>query len=134
MTLTELAARANITIANLSILKNERARAIRFSTLTTLCEILDCQPGDLLSFSTERSQGQERNQRGGPGHQAAVPALRRVLRALAAAGCGCDYDCARSPCRRGTSRAPGSSPPACLPQAVPGPAGVALLPAGVVRR
>ena len=51
MTLTELAARANITIANLSILKNDRARAIRFSTLTTLCEVLDCQPGDLLSYT-----------------------------------------------------------------------------------
>jgi putative transcriptional regulator len=51
MTLTELSARANITMANLSILKNERARAIRFSTLTTLCEILDCQPGDLLSYT-----------------------------------------------------------------------------------
>jgi putative transcriptional regulator len=52
MTLTELATRADITIANLSILKNDRARAIRFSTLTVLCEILDCQPGDLLSFAT----------------------------------------------------------------------------------
>jgi putative transcriptional regulator len=50
MTLTELAARANITIVNLSILKNGRARAIRFSTLTSLCEALDCQPGDLLSY------------------------------------------------------------------------------------
>jgi putative transcriptional regulator len=53
MTLTELAERANITIANLSILKNDRARAIRFSTLTTLCEILECQPADLLSYSSE---------------------------------------------------------------------------------
>ncbi len=50
MTLTELAARADITIANLSILKNDRARAVRFSTLSTLCEVLDCQPGDLLSY------------------------------------------------------------------------------------
>lgn len=49
LTLTELAARADITLANLSILKNDRARAIRFSTMTALCEILDCQPGDLLS-------------------------------------------------------------------------------------
>ena len=49
MTLTELAARADITIANLSVLKNGRARAIRFSTLTALCDILDCQPGDILS-------------------------------------------------------------------------------------
>ena len=50
MTLTELAARANITIVNLSVLKNGRARAIRFSTLTSLCEALECQPGDLLSY------------------------------------------------------------------------------------
>jgi putative transcriptional regulator len=50
MTLTELSARVDVTIANLSILKNGRARAIRFSTLARLCEALDCQPGDLLSF------------------------------------------------------------------------------------
>lgn len=51
MTLTELANRAGITIANLSILKNGHARAIRFSTLTKLCEILRCQPGDLMTYS-----------------------------------------------------------------------------------
>jgi putative transcriptional regulator len=49
MTLTELSERVGITIVNLSILKNGRARAIRFSTLTALCEAPDCQPGDLLS-------------------------------------------------------------------------------------
>lgn len=49
MTLTELADRVGVTVVNLSILKNGRARAIRFSTLTKLCEVLDCQPGDLLS-------------------------------------------------------------------------------------
>jgi putative transcriptional regulator len=49
MTLTELADRVGVTVVNLSILKNGRARAIRFSTLTALCEALDCQPGDLLS-------------------------------------------------------------------------------------
>jgi putative transcriptional regulator len=49
MTLTELAARVDITIVNLSILKNGRARAIRFSTMARLCEALHCQPGDLLS-------------------------------------------------------------------------------------
>lgn len=49
MTLTELAERAGITIVNLSILKNGHARAIRFSTLTKLCNVLGCQPGDLLS-------------------------------------------------------------------------------------
>jgi putative transcriptional regulator len=49
MTLTELADQVGLTLANLSILKNGRARAIRFSTLTALCRALDCQPGDLLS-------------------------------------------------------------------------------------
>jgi putative transcriptional regulator len=53
MTLTELASRADITIANLSVLKNDRARAIRFSTLTALCAVLECQPGELLSFRVE---------------------------------------------------------------------------------
>ena len=51
MTLTELSSRADITIANLSVLKNDRARAIRFSTLTALCAVLDCQPGDLISYA-----------------------------------------------------------------------------------
>jgi putative transcriptional regulator len=49
MTLTELAERVGVTVVNLSILKNGRARAIRFSTLAALCDALDCQPGDLLS-------------------------------------------------------------------------------------
>ena len=48
MTLTELAARVDITVANLSILKTGKARAIRFSTLAALCDALSCQPGDLL--------------------------------------------------------------------------------------
>ena len=49
MTLTELADRAGVTVVNLSVLKNGRAKAVRFSTLTQLCRVLDCQPGDLLS-------------------------------------------------------------------------------------
>ena len=49
MTLTELADQVGITLANLSVLKNGRARAIRFSTLTALCHALDCQPGDLFT-------------------------------------------------------------------------------------
>jgi putative transcriptional regulator len=49
MTLTELAERVGVTIVNLSILKNGRAKAIRFSTLTRICEALGCQPGDLLT-------------------------------------------------------------------------------------
>jgi putative transcriptional regulator len=50
MTLTELAERVEITLANLSILKTGKARAIRFSTLEAICEALKCQPGDLLEF------------------------------------------------------------------------------------
>ncbi|MDX3109606.1 helix-turn-helix transcriptional regulator [Nonomuraea angiospora] len=50
MTLTELSNRVQITVVNLSILKNGHARAIRFSTLMRLCDALDCQPGDLLRY------------------------------------------------------------------------------------
>ncbi|KUG51922.1 hypothetical protein AVL62_08265 [Serinicoccus chungangensis] len=50
MTLTELSRRTGLTMANLSILKNNHARAIRFSTLTLVCEALDCRPGDLLDL------------------------------------------------------------------------------------
>lgn len=49
MTLAELAARAGVTVVNLSVLKNDRARAVRFSTLTAICDVLHCQPGDVLS-------------------------------------------------------------------------------------
>jgi putative transcriptional regulator len=48
ITLTELADRVGVTVVNLSILKNGRAKAIRFSTLTAICDALDCQPGDIL--------------------------------------------------------------------------------------
>lgn len=50
MTLTELAARIDLTLANLSILKTGKAKAIRFSTLAAICAALECQPGDLLAF------------------------------------------------------------------------------------
>jgi putative transcriptional regulator len=56
MTLTELAERVGVSVVNLSILKNGHARAIRFSTLTRLCQALDCQPGDLLSHHGSGSQ------------------------------------------------------------------------------
>ncbi|NLJ59662.1 MAG: helix-turn-helix transcriptional regulator [Firmicutes bacterium] len=52
ISLTELADRVGITMANLSILKNNKARAVRFSTLDALCRELDCQPGDILSYRT----------------------------------------------------------------------------------
>ena len=55
MTLTELAERVGVTIANLSILKNGRAKAVRFSTLTAICRELGCQPGDLLGYRTDRT-------------------------------------------------------------------------------
>jgi len=50
LTLAELSDRVGITVVNLSVLKNGRARAIRFSTLASLCAALDCQPGDLLAY------------------------------------------------------------------------------------
>lgn len=49
LTLTQLADQVGLTLANLSVLKNGHARAIRFTTLTAICEVLDCQPGDILS-------------------------------------------------------------------------------------
>lgn len=49
----ELAERIGITPANLSILKNQKARAIRFSTLEQICKVLDCQPGDILEYAAE---------------------------------------------------------------------------------
>jgi putative transcriptional regulator len=55
MTLTQLSEQVGVTIVNLSILKNGRARAIRFSTLTALCEVLDCQPGDLMTWRDEKA-------------------------------------------------------------------------------
>jgi putative transcriptional regulator len=54
LTLTELADRVGITLANLSVLKNGRARAVRFSTLTALCDALGCQPGDLFTVRPPR--------------------------------------------------------------------------------
>jgi putative transcriptional regulator len=53
MTLTQLADEVDITLANLSILKTGKARAIRFSTLAALCRALDCQPGDLLGYADD---------------------------------------------------------------------------------
>ena len=54
MTLTELAEKVDITLANLSILKTGKAKAIRFSTLAAICDALDCQPGDILVFDNGR--------------------------------------------------------------------------------
>ena len=54
MSLNELSEKVGVSLSNLSILKTGKARAIRFSTLESLCEALDCQPGDLLEFNTEK--------------------------------------------------------------------------------
>ncbi|MCR2806599.1 helix-turn-helix domain-containing protein [Paenibacillus soyae] len=53
MSVTELADRIGITIANLSILKNGKAKAVRLSTLEAICKALDCQPGDILEFRND---------------------------------------------------------------------------------
>lgn len=57
MTLTELSQRVGVTIANLSVLKNNRARAIRFTTLTAICEVLECSVGDLLTTKAPSKDG-----------------------------------------------------------------------------
>ena len=57
MSLSELAEKVDITLANLSILKTGKAKAIRFSTLEKLCEILDCQPADLLEYGKSGDEG-----------------------------------------------------------------------------
>lgn len=56
MSVTELAQRVGITIANISVLKNGRAKALKIPTLTRLCEALDCQPGDLLEYRSKSDQ------------------------------------------------------------------------------
>lgn len=57
MSVTELTEKVGITMANLSILKNGKAKAIRFSTLEAICKALDCQPGDLLEYREEKEIG-----------------------------------------------------------------------------
>ncbi|HRN70435.1 MAG TPA: helix-turn-helix transcriptional regulator [Candidatus Woesebacteria bacterium] len=56
MSVTELTEKVGITMANLSILKNGKARAIRFSTLEAICKALDCQPGDILEYKNDKDQ------------------------------------------------------------------------------
>ena len=55
VTLTELSEKIGITLANLSILKTGKARAVRFSTLESICQALDCQPGDILTYDNDKS-------------------------------------------------------------------------------
>ena len=58
MTLTELSEAVDLTLANLSILKTGKAKAVRFTTLDAICDVLDCQPGDILRFSREVDDSQ----------------------------------------------------------------------------
>lgn len=64
--LTELAGEVDITLANLSILKNNKAKAVRFETLDAICKALNCQPGDILEYVPE-TEGGEINERGETG-------------------------------------------------------------------
>ena len=73
MTLTELADRIGITLANLSILKTGKARAVRFSTLEAICEVMQCQPGDLLEYAPSAVADE------GTAPAAARPTLKRQL-------------------------------------------------------
>ncbi len=57
MSVTELTEKVGITMANLSILKNGKARAIRFSTLEAICKALDCQPGDIMEYKSDEAAG-----------------------------------------------------------------------------
>lgn len=59
MSLSELSEKVGITMANLSILKNNKAKAVRFSTLDAICEVLDCQPNDLLEYMKQNEQKNE---------------------------------------------------------------------------
>lgn len=58
MSMTELSSRVGITMANLSILKNGKAKAVRFSTLNEICKALDCQPGDILIYEETEEEGE----------------------------------------------------------------------------
>ncbi len=59
MSLGELSQRVDVTMANLSILKNNKAKAVRFSTLEAICAALDCQPGDILEYVPDGADGEE---------------------------------------------------------------------------
>jgi putative transcriptional regulator len=73
LSLTELAERMGITVANLSVLKTNKARAIRFSTLDALCRELDCQPGELLEWTCKESEDGSHTKR----HDGVSPPGRR---------------------------------------------------------
>ncbi|HJA60596.1 MULTISPECIES: helix-turn-helix domain-containing protein [unclassified Brevibacterium] len=61
MSLTELSRRVGVSLANLSVLKNNRARAVRYSTLIALCRVLDCQPGDLFTVRPRQDRARDQD-------------------------------------------------------------------------
>jgi len=61
MSLTELSEKVGLTLANLSVLKTGKAKAVRFTTLDAICRALDCQPGDILEFTQEAPYGSEQS-------------------------------------------------------------------------
>jgi putative transcriptional regulator len=79
MTLVELAERTGATVANLSVLENDRARAIRFSTLTGISDALDCQPGDLLNVTDHDASAQ---------HEAVDTVINRIGRPVCTSSTG----------------------------------------------
>lgn len=60
--LTELAGKVDLTLANLSILKNNKAKAVRFTTLEAICKALDCQPGDILEYVADETQASKEDE------------------------------------------------------------------------
>ena len=80
MTLTQLADRVGLTLANLSILKTGKARAVRFSTLEAICEALQCQPGDLLEYTA--SHATDEASAPTPAHARTRAVLERELKTL----------------------------------------------------
>src|SRR5690606_34353172 len=88
MSLTELADRVGVTLANLSILKTGKARAMRFTTLDALCRELDCQPGDLLIYEAGPQDPGAAGDRGGNDRGPAPPAAAAGPRTTAASGLG----------------------------------------------
>jgi putative transcriptional regulator len=79
MTLTELADRVGMTLANLSLLKTGKARAIRFSTLDAICAALSCQPGDILRFEAENAPPGRQSVAGGTDESADDTAARATV-------------------------------------------------------
>lgn len=85
MTVTQFAAAVGITPANVAVLKNGRARAIRFTTLEAICRVLNCQPADILTYSSEAAS--PRNGSEAPDHSSSSPSFSGAAAASTSAAC-----------------------------------------------